>query len=134
MNYLINFFLETFIKDKLFYRFIVIGTINTIIGYSIYALLICLNVHYLWAMLVSTVIGTLFNFKTTGTIIFKNSQNRLFLKFIMVYGLVYILNIAIIRVITGFYNNQYIDGAIALSIVVPIAFVLNKKFVFQGKT
>lgn len=133
MKVLTNFFLHHFIKDKRFYRFIFVGIINTIFGYAVYALLIYLHFHYVWAALLSTIVGTLFNFKTTGKIVFNNSRNHLLLKFIMVYALVYILNITIIRIVTSFYSNQYLGGALALLVAVPVAFILNKEFVFKGK-
>ncbi|OGT08830.1 MAG: hypothetical protein A2X78_02965 [Gammaproteobacteria bacterium GWE2_37_16] len=133
MKFFTNFFLEHFIRDKRFCRFILVGILNTIIGYSIYAVFIWLNFHYVWAALFSTVIGTVFNFMTTGRLVFKNSQNHLFLKFVLVYALIYVLNITVIKVVTSFYGNQYFGGAVALFIAVPITFLLNKNFVFKGK-
>jgi len=133
MRFFINLFLEHFIKDKRFYRFIWVGMINTIFGYLIYASFIYFNFHYTWAALFSTIIGVLFNFNTTGKIVFKNSHNRLLFKFIAVYAFIYLLNISIIKILTGFCSNQYLNGAATLLVAVPLAFILNKTFVFRGK-
>lgn len=133
MKFVINLFLKHFVKDKCFYRFIWVGIINTIFGYSIYALLIYLDLHYIWAVLFSTIIGVLFNFNTTGRIVFKNSHNQLLLKFIAVYAFIYCVNIGIIKILLGFCSNQYLNGAITLLIVVPLSFILNKTWVFRGK-
>ena len=51
--------------SKRFMRFILIGIPNTAFGYSLYALLIFLGLRYDLAILIATILGVLFNFKTT---------------------------------------------------------------------
>jgi len=133
MRFFLNLFLEHFIKDKRFHKFIWVGIINTIFGYSIYALLIYCGLYYIWAVLFATIIGVLFNFHTTGRIVFKNKQSWLLFKFIAVYVLTYFLNISIIKILTNFCSNQYLNGAATLLVSVPVAFLLNKLWVFRGK-
>ena len=53
-----------------FFRFLLIGAVNTIFGYGVYALLIFLRCDYKIAALAGTVLGVLFNFLTTGRIVF----------------------------------------------------------------
>lgn len=130
---LISFFMDHFLKDKRFYKFLFIGVINTIFGYSIYALFIFLHLHYTVAVLFATIIGILFNFKTIGKFVFQSSDSKLIFRFIGTYMVVYLINTVIIKTMLLFMSNLYFCGIFALTISAPVAFFLNKSFVFKGK-
>ena len=117
-----------------FIRFILVGITNTIFGHSLFALFIFLNVHYSLAVLLSTILGVLFNFKTIGKIVFKSSDNSLIYRFICVYIILYLINISFLWFFktTGF-ENMYLNGFILLIPLALISFVLNKKYVFKGE-
>ncbi len=115
-----------------FFRFIVVGVINTAFGYGIFALLIYLKFHYTIAVLISTVLGVLFNFKTIGKLVFKNNDNKLILRFIIVYFITYWINVFLIFIFKKiFYQNLYFAGFLSLIPVAVITFLLNKHFVFD---
>ena len=71
-------------KTKLF-KFLIVGSLNTLFGYSLYALFIFCGLHYSLGVLLSTSIGILFNFKTIDKFVFESSDNKLIHKFIAVY-------------------------------------------------
>jgi len=104
--------------------------INSVFGYSVYALFIFFNFHYSVASLFATFFGVLFNFKTTGIFVFKSRSNNLIYKFVGVYIIVYLLNILLLKILSGFHLNLYVAGAMALVPVALISFTLNKKYVF----
>lgn len=64
------------IKNK-FVRFVFVGGLNTAFGFGLYCLLIWMGLSYIWATLISHTLGVLFNFITTGRIVFDNSDNSL---------------------------------------------------------
>ena len=114
-----------------FLRFLVVGGINTVFGYSVFALFILMGLHYVLAALLAQICGILFNFKTTGTIVFKNKDNRLIFRFFAVYLFTYLLNIGLLKLFDMADIGPLIAGAI---IVLPMAFVsflLMRKFVFS---
>lgn len=114
-----------------FFRFIIVGIVNTAFGYALFALLIYLKFHYSIAVLISTILGVLFNFKTIGEIVFNNKSNRLILRFGMVYFITYWLNVFIIFIFKKVISeNLYLVGFLALIPVALITFFLNKYFVF----
>jgi putative flippase GtrA len=123
--------LHHFIRKSVGFRFILVGVFNTIFGYSIYAFFLFCGFHYLWAAFLGTLIGVLFNFITTGNIVFKNSHPKLLFRFICVYGVVFIVNILLLNVANRFSHNNYINGASCLPVTAAIAFFLNKYFVFE---
>jgi putative flippase GtrA len=115
----------------MYLKFILVGIINTLFGYSIYSGFIYLDFHYSVATLLATILGIIFNFKTYGKYVFSdNSWNKIF-KFIIVYGFLYMLNILGIFILTFYKFNLYLSG---LSLLLPIAitgFYLNKRFVYE---
>ena len=75
-----------------FIRFLIIGTLNTAFAYGLYALFIFVGCHYALAVFLSTVIGICFSFKTLGTFVFDNPDNRLIFKFFSeesIYGIIH---------------------------------------------
>ena len=119
-----------YINNK-FVRFLIVGGINTAFGYGIFALLIFLKVHYAAAALLSTIIGVLFNFKTTGRLVFESKDNSLIFKFVGVYAIIYVINIASLGVFNFFKVDMYLAGAVMLLPMAMLAFVLNKNLVFK---
>lgn len=116
-----------------FARYMIVGLLNTAVGYSLYALFIFFGIHYSLAVLYSTILGVLFNFRTIGTIVFKNDNKKLIFRFVAVYVLTYFLNIIGLRFLKYIRFDMYIAGALLLVPMAVISYVLHKTFVFQTK-
>lgn len=123
-------FLNKLLKNKLISFFVVSG-LNTVFGYGLFALLIFIGVAYPFALLIGTIAGILFNFKTIGIVVFKNRNNLLIFKFFGVYGITYLCNLGGLALFKSFEINIYWGGAILLIPVGLLAFILNKVFVFN---
>jgi putative flippase GtrA len=118
--------------ENRFVRFLIVGGINTAFGYGIFALLIFLKFHYAAAALLSTILGVMFNFKTTGRLVFESQDNRLIFKFVGVYVIIYAINTASLGVFNFFRVDMYLAGAAMILPMAMLAFVLNKSLVFKG--
>jgi len=114
-----------------FIRFLFVGGLNTLFGYGAFAFFLTLHVHYSLAELLSTLLGILFNFKTYGALVFRNSDNRLLFKFLGVYGTTYLLAVSSIAVLKSFHMSAFVAGAILAVPMALISFLLNRKFVFR---
>lgn len=117
-----------------FFRFLVIGFINTLFGYGLFALFIYLGLNYALAALFATILGVLFNFKATGIIVFCSHNNWLIFKFFGVYGVVYLLNVLGLYLFRSAGVGAYLAGAILVLPLAVVSFALNKKFVFKSVT
>ncbi|MDB5053204.1 MAG: GtrA family protein [Bacilli bacterium] len=117
--------------DQQFIRFLFVGGINTLFGYAMFALFLFLHLHYAIASLFSTILGVLFNFKTTGKLVFKSNDNRLLVRFFAVYGIVYVLNVFSLKCLNLLKVDLYISGIILIFPLAIVSFLLNKKFVFK---
>lgn len=115
-----------------FFRFLFIGGMNTLFGYSLFSILVFFKIHYSLALFIATIIGVIFNFKTVGVIVFKNGQNSKIFRFIMVYIVLYILNLAIVASLKMMDMNIYAAGAVALMPVAVTGYFLNRLFVFNN--
>jgi len=113
-----------------FVKFILVGVLNTLFGYSVYSLFVYLNVHYAIASLISTLVGVLFNFKSIGLLVFNNSSNKLLLKFCAVYGVVYLINLFSLSILKNYFN-LYVSAAMLVLPLALVSFFLNRKFVFK---
>lgn len=129
MKRIVDFSYSVFSQYQ-FIRFLIVGGINTLFGYSCFALFIFIGIHYSLAVLFSTICGVLFNFKATGIIVFKNKSNKLIFRFVAVYGVVYIINVLFLKALISNNVNAYLAGGLLLFPIAVITFFLQKKLVF----
>ncbi|MCK4342167.1 MAG: GtrA family protein [Phycisphaerae bacterium] len=116
-----------------FPRFLVVGILNTAFGYGVYAAGILLGLPRPPALLIATVLGVLFNFRTTGWIVFGSRDNRLLARFILVYAAMYMFNLGLLELLCrriGF--GSLVGQALSLPIVVVLTFLALKTLVFRA--
>ena len=124
--------MKEFKPDIQFVKFLFVGGLNTVFGYCMFSLFIFLKCHYALATLFSTVLGILFNFKTTGVLVFKNHDNKLLIKFFAVYTLLYFIGIGELKLMSSLgFNNMYLNYAIFILPNAMLSFILMKKTVFN---
>jgi putative flippase GtrA len=111
--------------------FIIVGMINTLVGYGLFCSFIALGLHHLLAITLSFIVGVLFNFQTIGRFVFQKHDRRLMTKFILVYAFLYVFNVVCLEGLTLFMHNWYINGAIVTVFAAIISFILNKCWVFK---
>lgn len=121
-------------RIKLMARFLGVGLINTVVGYAIYASLILLNVPYLAALLMATIIGVIFNYFSIGRLVFKSRGGQIiFAKFIATYSVVYGINATALDVlIKHFQFNSYFGQALCVPLSVFISWLLMNYWVYKN--
>lgn len=123
-----------FVKAKALHivRFLAVGTLNTAFSYGIYAGFLYLGLGYQLANLIALVLGILFSFKTQGQLVFKNTDNRLFGRFLLSWVLVYLGTITLIGRIIALGFDAYSAGALALPFSVALSYLMQKYYVFRS--
>ena len=116
-----------------FFRFLVVGAGNTVFGYSVYVICLWIGIVYQAAAVVSTVLGVLFNFFTTGGIVFRNAALGKILGFIAVYGVTLIINLILLTALVTAGMSKVLAQALVLPLIVVLSFLLNKFLVFREK-
>lgn len=79
-----------------FARFVVVGLLNTAFGYGAYGAFLWLGLGLPLSLLGATVLGILFNFVTTGQLVFRSFAWRQLPRFVIVYGVLWLLGTVVI--------------------------------------
>lgn len=116
--------------NRRFLRFLVAVAVNTVFGYSIFALMILLHVHYAIAAFLSTICGVLFNFLTTGHFVFGNRRTSRLPRFFGVYAVSYVVGVLLLR-LSEILRIDVLVAAAALALpMAAFSYTLNRLFVF----
>lgn len=116
---------------RTFVKYVIVGGVNTVFGYGIFALLIYLGLAYPVALFIATVLGIAFNFKSTGIFVFQSHDNRLIFRFVTVYFLIYFINLIGLKILSGEGLGMYYAAGIMLPFMALVGFIANKKLVFR---
>lgn len=116
---------------RILITYILVGVLNTAVGYSLFALFISLGLHYTVAVLLGTILGVLFNFKTIGGLVFKSHDNALIFRFVAVYVMTYFINIFGLKVFDSYGIDMYLAGFLMIFPTTAVSFTMHKCFVFR---
>lgn len=116
-----------------FMRFLVAGGVNTLFGFAAYSLLIAAGMAVWLALLVGMLLGTVFNFFTTGGYVFRELSPARFPRFVLCYLLVYFINLELIELILTLLNNKILSQAILVFPMAMISYFLMARFVFSSR-
>jgi glycosyltransferase involved in cell wall biosynthesis len=112
-------------------RFLIVGAINTCFSLSVYAILIFFGLHYAVANFVSLIAGILLGFKSQGSIVFQQKDNRLLGRFLLTWAFIYAGTSYLIGQIVAWGANAYAAGIAALPFSTVLSFLAQKFFVFR---
>lgn len=116
-----------------FIKFVIVGILNTAFGIAIYGLFLFTGLNISLSLLLATILGVLFNFKTIGFLVFKSKDNRLIFKFSACYIIIYFINLVLIKALLYIipFLNSYLAGMIVLPLTAIMSFKLQSIFVFK---
>ena len=123
----------TFDRDSIerIISFGLVGLLNAAFGYGLYALFVYLGTLPDLALLAATIIGVIFNFFTTGRLVFLNRDNGHFTRFAATYVFVYTLNVLALRGVM----SVGLDPLAAQAVLVPFSVIgthaIMRAFVFR---
>lgn len=120
-----------FILDRQFLKFLLVGGMNTLVGYLVFSLFLFLNFHYTLASFFALIFGILFNFKTHGLLVFGSRDNTLIFRYVISWGFIYMIAITCLAGFEWCGINLYIANALLMPPLAVLAFFINLKFVFQ---
>ncbi len=115
-----------------FSRFILVGGLNTAVGYTLFLIALEIMPTTFTAIVVANILAILFNFMTTGSLVFGARDLRLLPQFFGVYGVVFVYNSIGVTLLEGMGIRPWQGGLVLLPIAVVISYLLNRRFVFRG--
>jgi len=116
-----------------FIKFLIVGAINTLFGFGVYSACIFFDSPVPIALLISMILGTLFNFFSTGRYVFNQYSLYFLPRFLICYLFIYILNISLFEVIFSKINNKIYTQAILVLPLAVLSYFLMNKFAFSRK-
>lgn len=114
------------------WRYYQMGLLNTGFGLGAYALLVWLGMNMFAAQLVSHLMGMGFNYFTYSRHVFRDAAPAK-LRFVISYGVNYLLGLAALAGVSRFIASPYIAGLLAALIVSVINFFALKYLVFRTR-
>ena len=119
--------------DRKFMKFLFVGALNTAFGYSVYAIFVTLHASHNVALTIQYILGVLWNFKTTGVIVFKNHDNSRIVRFFLSYVVTYSINLICLNLLVDFGFGKYLSQGIMVLPMAVLSFTIFKTFVFKVK-
>ena len=123
------------IINKQFIKFILVGIINTIVGYGTYGILIYFNVNYLIANTISTIIGVINSYILNTKITFNESKKdfKTPFKFVSIYLISYLIGMLnLVIFVKHLLINSYIAGLLNICLTTIISYFGHKYFSFNS--
>lgn len=111
-------------------RFFIVGMVNTLVGYALYLTGLWVGIPYQAALTGATVLGAIFNFFTTGRLVFASRALNKIFGFLTVYGITLVVNLALLTWLVEVGVTKAYAQAVLLPLVVFLSFLLNKYLVF----
>ena len=114
-----------------FGRFLAVGLLNSGFGYLVFALAILAGISPMPSLVLTYLLGVPFNFVTTGKLVFHHRGYASLGRFVVAYGVIYIVNVAAYHLIAAAGARPLVAQAICLPVMVVMAFILFKLHVFR---
>ena len=117
-------------------RFLFVGGINTAVGYGTFALCIFLGLHYVFAQLISTIIGVTNSYFWNKYFTFRKKDKSVseVVRFITVYAVSYAANLGLLfLLIDRLKMSEYLAGILGLIVTTLISYIGHNKFSFKGE-
>ncbi|TBR36492.1 MULTISPECIES: GtrA family protein [Dyella] len=113
-----------------FIRFVLVGGLNTLFGFTVYALFVVAHSPTWVALIGGNLAGIVFNFLTTGHFVFLDVSRRRLPRFVAAYLLTYAMNLVLIAWLNKLTYNAIVSQAILTPFMAVVSYVLLSKLVF----
>ena len=118
-------------EGRQFLRFLVVGVGNTLFGYVLFAAFFAMGLPSTVALLFATIAGVIFNFFTTGRLVFASRDRRLLPRFVLAYAVSFTANALLLKFLEAQGVSPLVAQALCLPPTVLLSFTLLRTFVFS---
>jgi putative flippase GtrA len=119
--------------DRRFIKFLIVGVLNTLFGLAVYAILIRAGVPVWGALIGGNVAGIVFNFFTTGHLIFSDAALSRLPRFVGAYLTCYAINYVAINLLVLLHFGAIESQAILTPAMAVLSYYLMSRHVFRPK-
>lgn len=115
-----------------FMKFVMVGVLNTGFSYSLYCLLVYVGLNFALANFLAVATGIVFSFHTQSSLVFRSGGTRQFVRFVVGWCSIWLLNVLLIKLLIDAGLNAYWAGAAALVPTTMVSFLVQKYMVFAS--
>lgn len=123
-------------KNSRVWVFLLVGSVNTLIGYAIFGLAYkMLGINYNAALIIAYTLGILIGYTNHRRVTFKSTSKhrQAFTRFGLTYALIYAINAGLLIILSEWGGlDPLIGQAIALFFVTVVSFVIQRTWVFKS--
>ena len=113
-------------------RFLLVGGLNTIFGFAVFSIIVCLGGQTWHALLGGNLMGIVFNFLTIGGVVFCDISLRRLPRFALTYLGLLSLNLILIGQLTSaFQLDRITTQALLTAPMAILSYLIVSKFVFS---
>ena len=114
-----------------FLSFLVVGLLNTAFGYLVFSVFVHLHFTVVHSLIASTLLGTLFNYFSTGRLVFLVRGLHRLPHFVAFYLLTFLFNLWSLRLLQSHGVSPLLAQAFLLPALVVLTFAGNKFIIFR---
>lgn len=114
-----------------FVRFLVVGGINTLFGLAAYSLLALSDLSTWLVLIVSNLAGMVFNFITTGGLVFRDLNLARLPRFLFCYVLIFLIYLVLINWLSPVTGGRIWAMAIIVLPMAALTYLMQSWFVFS---
>jgi putative flippase GtrA len=114
-------------------RFVAVGIVNTLFGYGAFIAALASGLATGASLAVATLLGVVFNFATTGRLVFGNKEPHRFWRFLAVYAAIFVCNAVLLVFLENAGFTPAVGQAMLLIPIVALTYLLNRQFVFGAQ-
>lgn len=112
--------------------FVAVGLLNTGFGYGVFAATDLATGSPRLAVVAANTLGVLFNYLTTGRLVFANRGLRALVPFVLGYGVVLGVNLVVVEALLRCGVAVLVAQAIAMPWLVLLSYAINRLVVFRS--
>lgn len=112
-------------------RFLIVGTFNTLFGYSVYLAFLYIGFPYWAAWGLALVVALMVGFVLSGSVVFGVLRAGDFIRYVGAWAGIYGLNVITLRFLLGLGVDARISPVLVLPLNIALSFFLQKTVVFN---
>lgn len=113
-------------------RFLLIGALNSIFGFCVFSAMVLLGTGNLPALLAGNLAGLVFNFFSTGGLVFRSLSLQAVPRFVLCYVTVLALNTALLGWLAPLAGNRILAQALLTLPMAVLSYLIMSRWVFRG--
>ena len=121
---------------KQFFKFGIVGVINTVSSWLFYYPLVFIHVNYIIATTIAYILSSIIGYCLNNKWVFKKKihDHNSVIKYYVVYGSSYLINVGAMYLwVDVLHISKYLAPILTLLITVPYNFIFSKLWVFTKK-